>query len=67
MTLCKSLPALSIDTSLVLVILLVITDDIVAIRIVFIKLIVCSLLFNFLVPWYDIIGVKHSLMLGLLI
>ena len=65
LTLGKGLPALSIDPRLILVVLPVVTHDVVAVRIVFVELIVGRLLGTFLLLQDDVVRIEHGLVLAL--
>lgn len=59
------MPALAIDVCLVLVVVLVVADHVVAILVVFVKLIVSGLLRTLLLFEHDVVGVKHGLVFAL--
>ena len=64
---CKSLPALAVDCSLVFVILLIVTHDIVAIWICLVEVVVSSLLSTFLILTHDVVGIIHCLVFAFLV
>ena len=63
---CKSFPALLVNTSLVLVVSLVVAHNIVAVWPI-LKLVKRALLSAFVILWHDVIRVKHGVMICLLI
>ena len=63
-TLRHCLPALAIDCRLVAVMPLVVTDDVVAISVIFVESFVGILDLTFLALFYDVVGIEHGLMLA---
>lgn len=57
----ESLPTLAVDPSLILVVFLVVTNDVVAILVIFEERLICGLFGTLLLLQDDVVGVKHGL------
>ena len=60
----EGLPALAINIGLILVILFIVADNIVAVWIILIELVVASLLSTFLILSHDVIRIEHGFILA---